>query len=203
MTVAYSKQISLTQLDFTSECSAMKAANVTTVDIVADPSTLQRLGQSCSRQGFNPIYVQSQATVSATSQSAPGLGDLRVVLAAFPFCCLSGPPASNHAYQRYVTAYQRYGGSAAPGPAATDGYSAALLFQRFVDEVAKTSPAVTPASLLKAAGGIKNETLGGLAPPITLSVGKKTPDSRCWFVAVARNAGPYQVPDGLKTMCRR
>jgi hypothetical protein len=72
-----------------------------------------------------------------------------------------------------------------------------------VEQVAKTSARITPQLLIRAASNIKKETLGGVAPPINLTTGKPTPDSRCWYVAVAKNAGPWQVPNGLGLTCRR
>lgn len=201
--MVYAKQFSLTQLDFTSECSAMKAAGVSVVMSVADPSALQRLGQSCARQGFNPIWSQPFASVNPDTPTKAGLANIVLGMPAMPFCCITGKDADIPVYKRYQTAFQRYGGSRPPGPAAPLGFTAGLLFERFLTEVAKTTPTVTPAALLKAAGGIRNETLGGAVGPMTLTVGQKTPDSRCWFVMVARDGGAFTVPNGMKQTCRK
>jgi branched-chain amino acid transport system substrate-binding protein len=201
--LAYTKQFSLTQLDFTSECSAMKSAGVTTLFTVGDPSSLQRLGQSCARQGFNPVWSQSYASVAPSTPTKPGLANIRLVVPVVPFCCLSGKDAANPNYQRFLLAFDRYGGGGTPGPAAPIGYTAGLLFERFLNEVAKTTPVITAAGLIKAASGIRHETLGGTVAPINLTTGQKTPDSNCWFVMVARDGGPWQVPDGLRLTCRQ
>jgi branched-chain amino acid transport system substrate-binding protein len=201
--LAYNKVFSLTQLDFTSECSAMKSAQVTTVMVVADPSALQRLGQSCARQGFNPVWVQPYASVNPDTQTKAGLANIILTMPVMPFCCISGADARNPAYQRYLEDFQRYGGGNAAGPAAPIGFTAGLLFERFLTEVAKTTPTVTSAALLKAAGGIKKETLGGAVGPMTLTPGEKTPDSKCWFTMVAKDGGAWQVPNGLRMTCRK
>jgi ABC-type branched-subunit amino acid transport system substrate-binding protein len=203
LNLVYTKVFSLTQLDFTSECSAMKAAGATTVLTVADPSALQRLGQSCARQGFNPIWTQPYASVNPDTPTKAGLGNIRLEMPVMPFCCVTGKDAQNATYQRYVTDFQRYGGSRPAGPAAVIGFTAGLLFERFLTDVAKTTPTVTSAALLKVAGEIKHETLGGSVAPINLTTGQKTPDSRCWFTMVARNGGAWQVPNGLKPTCRQ
>jgi branched-chain amino acid transport system substrate-binding protein len=200
--LAYTKQISLTQLDFTSECSAMKAAGVTTAMAIVDPSGLQRMGQSCARQGFNPRWVQLYASVNSDTQTKPGLGNIRLQLPTMPFCCLTGKDAENPTYKRYVTAFARYGGSRPAGPAAPLGWTAGLLFERFLDVVGKTEATVSSAALMKAAGGIRHETLGGLVPPINLTSGAPTPDSKCWFVMQATDGGAWQTPNGLRTACR-
>ncbi|GAA0616755.1 hypothetical protein GCM10009547_18570 [Sporichthya brevicatena] len=200
--LAYAKQFSLTQLDFTSECTAMKAAGVTVVSAIVDPSGLQRMGQSCARQGFNPVWVQLYASVYADTATKPGLGNIRLQMPTMPFCCLTGKDAQNAAFQRYLTSFERYGGLRAPGPAVPLGWTSGVLFERFLDEVAKVSPTVTSAALLQAADGIKKETLGGLVPAINLTAGEKTPDSGCWFVMEARNGGPFGAPDGLRLTCR-
>jgi branched-chain amino acid transport system substrate-binding protein len=201
--LAYVKQFSLVQLDFTSECAAMKSAGVSTAFAVGDPSSLQRLGQSCSRQGFNPTWSQSYASVAANTPTKAGLGNIRLIVPVVPFCCLTGKDAENPSYQRFVSAFARFGGGQTPGPAAPIGYTAGLLFERFLAEVAKTSPAVTSAGLLAAAGSLKKETLGGAVPPINLTPGRKTPDSGCWFVMVAREGGQWQTPNGLRLTCRK
>jgi ABC-type branched-subunit amino acid transport system substrate-binding protein len=201
--LAYTKVISLTQLDFTSECSAMKSAGVTSAAVVADPSTMQRLGQSCSRQGFNPIYVEPYASVAVDSPQKAGLGNITLGMPVMPFCCVAGKDAQNANYQRYLTANQRYGGGKPASPATALGFTAGLLFESFLQHVAKTTATVTPAALLKAAGGIKNDTLGGVVPPITLTAGQKTPDSKCWFVMQARSGGQWTAPNGLKMTCRK
>ncbi len=200
--LAYAKQFSLTQLDFTSECTAMKAAGVTVVSAIVDPSGLQRMGQSCTRQGFNPVWVQLYASVYSDTATKPGLGNIRLQMPTMPFCCLTGKDAQNTAFQRYLTAFERFGGLRAPGPAVPLGWTSGVLFERFLDEVAKVSPSVTSAVLLRAADGIRNETLGGLVPAINLTAGEKTPDSGCWFVMEARNGGPFGAPDGLGLTCR-
>jgi branched-chain amino acid transport system substrate-binding protein len=201
--LAYTKVFSLTQLDFTAECSAMKSAQVTTVLSVADPSALQRLGQSCARQGFNPIWVQPYASVNPDTQTKAGLANIILTMPVMPFCCIAGKDAQNPAYQRFVTDFQRYGGGKPAGPAAPIGFTAGLLFERFVHEVAKTTPTVTSAALLQAESGIQKETLGGAVGPMTLTPGGKTPDSKCWFTMVAKDGGAWQVPQGLKPTCRK
>lgn len=200
--LAYSKQFSLTQLDFTSECSAMKSAGVTAVTIIADPSALQRLGQSCARQGFNPIYSLSYGSVYPDTPTKAGLANIRLAMPVAPFCCLTGKDAENPAFTRYTTAFQRYGGGKPLGPAGVIGYTAGLLFERFLTEVAETTPTVTSPALLKAAGGIKKETLGGLVAPVTLTPGQKTPDARCWWFMEAKNGGTFTAPAGLRSTCR-
>lgn len=201
--LAYTKVISLTQLDFTAECSAMKSAGITSVSVVADPATLQRLGQSCTRQGFNPIYVEPYASVALDSPQKAGLGNITLGMPVLPFCCVSGKAAENPTYKRYLTSVERYGGGKPAGPATVLGFTAGLLFERFIQEVAKTTPTVSSAALLKAASGIKQETLGGVVAPITLTSGQKTPDSKCWYVMQARGGGQWSAPNGLKLTCRK
>jgi branched-chain amino acid transport system substrate-binding protein len=201
--LVYTKVFSLTQLDFTAECSAMKAAGATTVLTVADPSALQRLGQSCARQGYNPIWSQPYASVNPDTPTKAGLGNIRLEMPVMPFCCLSGKDAQNAAYQRYLTSFERFGGDRPPGPAAAIGWTAALLFEKFVTVAARTTPTITSAALLQAAGGITKETLGGLIAPMSLKSGQNTPDSRCWFIMVAADGGAWQTPDGLKPTCRK
>jgi branched-chain amino acid transport system substrate-binding protein len=197
LTLVYSAQISLTQVDFTSQCLAMKSAGATVVDLVADPSTVQRAGTSCSRQGYNPIWVQSQASVSATSQQLPGLGNLAVQNSVFPFAGVSGVPAIDE----FKAAFAKYDPGEVPGPANANGWAASELFAKLVTIAAQTNPTITSPSLRQAATTLHGETLGGLTAPMTFPAGQPAPDVKCYFVTETSNGGAWVAPDGDKPRC--
>jgi len=48
---------------------------------------------------------------------------------------------------------------------------------------------------------MRNETFGGLTPPLTFVQGKGAPDARCSFAMQVQH-GVIQAPFGLKTVCR-
>jgi branched-chain amino acid transport system substrate-binding protein len=195
--LVYSAQISLTQVDFTSQCLAMKNAGATVVDLVADPSTVQRAGTSCARQGYNPWWVQSQASVSATSQKLPGLGNVAVQNSVFPFAGVSGVPAIDE----FKAAFAKYDPGEDPGPASANGWAASKLFEKIVTIAAQTNATITSQSLRQAAATLHGETLGGLTPALTFPAGKPAPDAHCYFVTIATNAGEWAAPDGDKPRC--
>ncbi|HVW34355.1 MAG TPA: ABC transporter substrate-binding protein, partial [Acidimicrobiia bacterium] len=55
--LVYQGSISLTQVDFTSECRAAKSAGVEIMNLIADTATFVRFARSCNRQDFRPTYL--------------------------------------------------------------------------------------------------------------------------------------------------
>ena len=83
--VRYAGRGSLAQPDFTSECEQARSAGVKLMQVVLDPTGVIRFGQSCARQGFNPVFVQGSATVFYQTKDQPGFGNLIVTGQVFNF----------------------------------------------------------------------------------------------------------------------
>jgi branched-chain amino acid transport system substrate-binding protein len=193
--LVYDQTVSLTQVDYTQQCIDMKNAGATMATAVVDSASLGRIGVSCSRQGYNPLYVQGSATISGTTISQPGLANLVAGVPTFPFAGVTGNPAVDE----FTAAMAKYDGGDPVGPAASFGWAAAKLFER-VARIAASQGPVTPASLAAAAYTLKNDTLGGLTPPLTYTKGQPSPDFKCTFF-VSGQGGHYSAPQGLKQIC--
>ncbi|HMC38377.1 MAG TPA: hypothetical protein VKI19_01865, partial [Acidimicrobiales bacterium] len=84
------------------------------------------------------------------------------------------------------------------GPNAFYAYVSGKLFEKAVSAI-PSGTAITAASIKTALYTLKNETLGGLAPPLTFTSGQ--PDLvNCYFV-FGQSAGQFTTPSGLSTTC--
>jgi branched-chain amino acid transport system substrate-binding protein len=189
---AYQATISITQPDFTGECIQAHNNNVSVFSVIADTATLGRVATSCSRQGFQPNYVEAGAIVNASSPSQTGLGNMLAEMAVFPFTGANTPAAGE-----FTAAWNRYAGGSAPGPSAAMGWASAKIFEA---AAIKAGADLSSGGLLKQLYGFRNDTFGGLTVPLSYLPGQGTSDSRCTFVMQAQN-GNWTAPGGGQPVC--
>jgi branched-chain amino acid transport system substrate-binding protein len=162
MQVVYKASISITTIDFTSNCQAAQQAGATIFTVGADPSTLQRFAQSCVRQNYRPQYFVAAIGATASSNQVDGLQGLLLGSYVFPFTGVSGNPAIDE----YTNAMAKYDKNEPLAPANAQGWASAKLFQLAATKAAAMEQTITPRSLTDALKTVKNETLGGLTVPL-------------------------------------
>lgn len=187
----YSGKISLFQTDFTPQCLQARNNGVQLLMVIADPGTVARVAASCNRQNYRPQFLQPGATAGGDMVTKPGLGDMLLAPATFPFAGLSTP-----AFQEFDAAWKRYGGGGLPTAAASLAWSSAKLFER---AAMSAGGDISRARLLKALRGLKGETLGGLTVPLTFGP-QGVANVDCVFYMRGNN-GAWAAPDGGKPYC--
>lgn len=192
-TLVYRGEISITQIDFTSECRAARDAGVELMAIPLDNNTFSRFAQSCDRQGFRPQYVVYAVSVTADTLKIPGFDDVIAVSAVFPFAGVSGGP-----FDEFHGAYSRF---AKETPVDQDalGWVSGKLFQLAATRAAAATRSVNPRSLLDGLRGLSGENLGGLTIPVDFTKATKTPP-RCFFVLRA-DGGKWTAPFAATPRC--
>jgi branched-chain amino acid transport system substrate-binding protein len=80
-------------------------------------------------------------------------------------------------------------------------WAAGLLLTAAGEAAGLKSGAVTSAELIKGLYKIKNDTLGGLTPPLTFHKGVPNPVD-CWFYQGTKD-GKFTTPFGLKPVCQK
>jgi len=88
--------------------------------------------------------------------------------------------------------------SASYGATATIGWAAGTVFAT-VAKTAGLTPSSSQAQIVAALDTVKNETFGGITPPLTFTAGKPA-QVACSFVAGISD-GKWTEPIGLKTIC--
>ena len=189
----FEADVSIGQPDFTAECLDARRANVQIMSVIADVGTVSRVVNSCDRQGFHPQYLQASGTMDAHLATLPGMGNALVSLNDFPWTV-----TGNAGIDEFRAAYRTYAPDQPLTPNASQGWASAKLFQKAAAHVGATP---TSAQILAGLWSLREDTLGGLAPPLTFTRGRPAPDSRCAFVMKVSNA-KLVSPYGLKTVCR-
>lgn len=193
-TTVYKAQISIAQVDFTSNCQAAQEAKVEIMAVLADPGTLARFVRSCDRQGFKPSYLGVSISALPDTVKLPGLSRLVLGVPSFPFAGASSP-----AIKEYDTAMRRYLG-ADPGPAESAGWVAAKLFELAANRAAAASKSLSSKTLLTAMHTVKGETLGGLTVALDFT-GKKPTTPPCAFVLQGDGNGGWEAPYNATPQC--
>lgn len=187
----YRAKISITQPDFTAECIQARNSGVEIFNVQADPRTLERVVASCRRQNFNPQYLQVGPAVSADTITKSGIDDVLVSQFTFPFAGLSTP-----AVNEFHAAWRKYGGDKAAGPAASQGWAAAKIFEKAAKGAGDD---ISSKSLLKQLYSFRKERFAGLTVPLTFTT-KGTSDTQCVFYMKGER-DKWVAPQGDKPVC--
>ena len=172
------QKISGTAPSYTAPCLAVKSAGADALYIADNGAIVARVLHDCKQQNYTPLSVGQASTTTNSLLKDPSFdGSLVAGTNANPY------DPSLPAVKDFQDAMNQYD----PGLLKSDGFSydafyawtAGLLFQAAA-KAGNLTPSSTPADLRKALYSLNNETLGGVAPPLTFTPGKPafTP---CWF----------------------
>jgi branched-chain amino acid transport system substrate-binding protein len=193
--VVYDASISLAQIDFTANCQAARDKGAELFTVVGDANTASRFARSCSRQSYQPQYVQPSITANSGTTSTPGLANVILTLQTFPFAGLTTP-----AFKEFAQAMASVAPNEVIGPASSYGWAAAKLFELAANRAAAASGSLNPKSLVAAMRTIKGETLGGLT--VALDFTGSTPNNQpCAFIIQAEGVGKWSLPVGAAPYC--
>lgn len=194
--VTYNAEISATAPNYTAQCLAAQQDHVGAV-FIGEPATITaKFANSCTQQGYKPLYVTEGAGFGMNVAAANGLKDsLWTEFPTLPFF------ASSPAVQEAKSAMdKKYAGvwenptlfsqqdfmSWASGMLLVDAIKAGGLTQ---------GGTATAAEVTKGLDSLHGDTVGGLTPPLTFTAGKPhTVD--CWFTARVQNGTPSLVDNG-------
>ena len=197
ISLAYSAAISSTASSYTAQCLGSKGAGANGVTVAASSEVAVSVAASCATQGYKPTYVTTagEMTTPWLAQSAlnGAIGNTQDV----PWFDDSIP--ATKAMQAAISQYSpSVLTSASYGATATIGWAAGTVFAT-VAKTAGLTPSSSQAQIVAALDTVKNETFGGITPPITYTAGKPA-QVACSFVAGISN-GKWTEPIGLKTIC--
>lgn len=159
-----------------------------------------RIAADCNRQGYNPIYVTEGAGFGLNQTTATGIDkNLWSEYANLPFF------ANTPAVQAFNSAMDKY----YPGVRENANLFIEDAFQAWISgklvEDAIKAGGLTPtgnpnsAEVTKGLDSLHNDTVQGLAPPLTFVAGKPH-NIDCWFTARVNNGVP-SLENGGKVSC--
>jgi branched-chain amino acid transport system substrate-binding protein len=197
ISLAYSASISSTASSYTAQCLGSKNAGANGVTVAAASEVAVSVAASCATQGYKPVYVTTagEMTTPWLAQSAlnGAIGNTQDV----PWFDDSTP--ATKAMQAAISKYSpSVLTSASYGATATIGWAAGTVFAT-VAKTAGLTPSSSQTQIIAALDTVKNETFGGITPPLTFTAGKPA-QVACSFLAGISN-GKWTEPIGLKTIC--
>jgi branched-chain amino acid transport system substrate-binding protein len=189
--IVVSKQISITQPDFTSECLAAKDKGAQAISLYMDAGSMSRLARSCANQDYHPVLLGGGAMAGPKHPEDPNLSGLYTAYNVVPWIVNDVP-----AVAEYRKAIADFGDPIWPssGVVWADG----MLLRAAAARLPEKDP--TPADVLSGLYSLKGETLGGLIQPAAFTPDQKTRGSSCFFPLVIKDK-QWAAPLGAKQEC--
>ena len=192
VTTVYSSSFSITQPDFTANCLDAKQAGANFIYFAGDGDSLERMANDCAEQGYKPLFVGDSIAITANLASDPNLNGLLAGQTDFPWVDSYTPAQAT--YQQAVKAYDP---SLASSATTAAEWTAGMLAVAASSALTATP---TSAEFFQGLWGIKNNNLGGLAPPLTFTQGQPATPSNCYFMMTLNN-GQFQDLNNGTTTC--
>jgi branched-chain amino acid transport system substrate-binding protein len=196
LSLSYSAGVLASVSDFTAQCQAMKDSGAASWTPGLSITVAARLAAQCEQEGFTGKLIWPLGTSASSSTSITAFDGSEYVDSTIGFFVDSTP--ATKAFHAALAKYEPSVGSAAlplKGTAVAAWASGELL-----EAAVKASgePDVTPASIKKGLYALKNDTLGGLVPPLNFKPGQVNLHN-CYFTYMLQ-AGGYVEPD-LQPSC--
>jgi branched-chain amino acid transport system substrate-binding protein len=193
--IPVSAKVAATAPNYTAVCQQLKSAGVSSYEVGSGSAIVLRIAHECAANGVKAKQVTEDGTITSAWLKEPAVDGALSAELDFPFYDTSVP-----ASQEMQQALQQYAPDLGDlnGPNASYSWVAGKLFEKAVSAI-PSGTAVTPQSIKTGLYTLKDETLGGLAPPLTFTEGKPAVVN-CYFV-VGISGGKFVEPQGLKTSC--
>jgi len=188
----YSSSMSLTQPSFTTQCIQAQQAGADFVFVAADGNSLERMASDCAAQNYRPLFEAIGVGISSSMQGDAQLDGMYGPQGTFPWMDSYTPAQA--AYQKAVAAYApSIVGSGASSNEWTSG-ALAVAASKYLG----ANP--TSAQFFQGLWTIKNNDLGGLAPPLTFNANGNASVATCYFAITLQN-GRFVDPNHGKYNC--
>ncbi len=196
--LAYNTQISFSAPSYAAECLAAQQAGVKALFIGDSVTVVQSVAKDCAAQGYNPTIIASDGAVGIQFTSTPGLeNNLLAFEPQIPFNVTNTPATKD-----MVAAFKKYQPSLMSSPnyngEVDEAWVSGLMLAKAVED-GSPGNTVTSAEILKGLHSFKDETLGGMAPPLTFTAGKPNLTD-CWFWMTTAH-GKFTEKYGLTPEC--
>jgi branched-chain amino acid transport system substrate-binding protein len=197
--LTYTSAISLTQPDFTAQCQNAKNAGVQALGMAMDGASIGRVARSCAAINYHPQFVTNGLVLSPQNAADPDIrrNTLSSSSAVAPWMRDDTP-----GQREYHAALAKYAPDLIPDAESITAWTAGRLMEAAVRGLggkARTAP-LTTADLLAALATVHDETLDGLIPPMTFTLGQKeAPAIGCVYFELLTDRG--WTAQGSKPQC--
>ncbi len=191
------QKVSTAAPSYTAPCLAAKGDGADALSVVVISTVVPRVVDGCAKQGFKPQIVATSAVTEKSWTDDANLEGSLIVGADANYTDESVP-----GIKTFTAAMDKY----LPGLRESPQFSSPLLFpwsggQLFsaAADAGKLSPTSTSAEIKDALYSLKEETLDGLAPPLSFAKGKPG-FPLCYFPAELKD-GAFTSLNGGKAQC--
>lgn len=177
----FQQSVSLTQSDYTAECQNLKNSGAQIVGVYVDAASQSRFARSCKSIGYSPVLETGGLSVSQTVLNDPNIQAMTLYVGSInaPYVATGTPGLDTlHA------AFKTFTGAAIPDAPSLIGWSAGMLFKGAIDslDAATAKGVISTAKVLDGLYGLKDKTLGGLAPTLKFTRGQPSGVFPCYTV---------------------
>jgi branched-chain amino acid transport system substrate-binding protein len=195
--VSYSGSIPSVAPNYTAPCLAAKQSGANGVFVANGPPQTLGVVKSCSAQGFKPMYIAAESSLANSSLGTPGIDGAVGEVTNLPASATDN--AEIAAMHKALDTYKPGvldNGEFSPGSSML--WASGRLFEAAA-RAGRLGDNPTPAQVLDGLYALKNETLGGLAAPLTFAKGQPT-SSKCWFYYQVKDK-KFTTPFGTSPSC--
>lgn len=189
--------VSATSANYNSQCLAMKSAGVDGLEVASNSTVVTRVTDACAKLGYKPKPISTNPTFAPDWLKDPNLDGAMVVSTNANYLDTAVPGVKD-----FLDALSTYAPSVKSSPQFSFdtlyGWSGGQLFAAAA-KAANLSSTSTPADVKKGLYALKNETLGGIASPLTYTEGQPTLVS-CYFTNEVKG-GKLVASDGDTPSC--
>jgi branched-chain amino acid transport system substrate-binding protein len=188
----------LTQSDYTAECQNLKNSGAQIVGVYVDAASQSRFARSCKSIGYQPVLETGGLSVSQTVLNDPNIQAMGLFVANTnaPYVATGTP-----GLDLMQGAFKTLSGSPIPDQPSVIGWASGMLFKGAIDSldpgVAKGS--ITTAMVYDGLYGLKDKTLGGLAPTLKFTKGQPSGVIPCYTIFKVTTKGV--ITPGPKFKC--
>ena len=201
ITVGYVSSISFSDPSYTAECLAAKQGGVQIMNVADAVTVVEHVASDCLKQGYTPWQLALDGGVSQSFTTAPGIANKFIGSEPdIPFFSTIAPVKTmNAAFKKY--AYAQTLKSPNYNEQAVQNWVSGLILAEAVKKAnAGKSGAITSAEVYNGLYAMHNDTLGGMAPPLTYKKGQPNP-VHCWFWIRIQNH-KFTTPYGTAPVCK-
>ena len=179
-TVVYEAQISITSTDYSAQCQGARSAGADQLLLAMDGSAIQRFARSCAALGYYPAITTSAIATGSVVTSDPNVQRMTLSVAHVVFPWMRSDTPAQQAYQAAMRAYA----PDVPSDGSTSqAWVAGEMFRAAVEKLGpEASTDITTAKVLKGLALLRNDSLGGLTTPFSVTAGQShAPENNCYF----------------------
>jgi branched-chain amino acid transport system substrate-binding protein len=194
----YAASVAAASPDYTAPCLAAKAAGAQYISIGDNSSVILRVATSCSQQAYNPLKVGTDGSITGEWATSPAMQGSLMVQNDIPFSDTSYPGV-----QTMINAMNKYQPGVVNSPTWGENdvfaWVSGLLFTAAA-KAANLGNSPTPGQVVNGLYALHDETLGGMAPPITYTNNGKGHQIYCSFVQGVEG-NKFTSPQGQTLNC--